>query len=176
MRPSSSLLWATGASLVARACRRATQLLRRPSSLATALAVMPSSWMRESMTRASSMALTVRGGALACSRSRFVSTGSRGCSTTTGTWLAPCAFQRSRRLRPSMTSKEPSAWGTTRRGSSDRPSSADRDRPGPRKAAKLVRRLSGGSRATAGSPASPAVALRVDGLLTTAPGNPGLVP
>jgi hypothetical protein len=83
-----------------------------------ALSLRPSSLKREWTTRASSMALSVRGGALAQRRRSFASTDVSAASITTGTSVVPSAFQRSRRLKPSTTSSFLSTLRTTRSGSS----------------------------------------------------------
>lgn len=98
--------------------RDSTQPLLWPSSRPMPEAVSPSSLASEQTTRASSRAVTVRGGALASSSRRFCSAAETGRSTTTGTRVAPCSRQRSRRLKPSRTSKPPSSQGATRSGSS----------------------------------------------------------
>lgn len=106
--------------------------------------VSPSSSASEQTTFASSRAVTVRAGALACNRRRLRSAREAGRSTTTGTVVEPCSRQRSRRLKPSTTSKEPSSWGTTRSGISDRGS--PRAWPAPRRSlARRVRSRSMGS-------------------------------
>lgn len=108
------------------------------------LGVSPSSSASEPTTLASSSAVTVRGGALAKSSSRLCSTVEPGRSMTTGTAVAPCSRQRSRRLKPSRTSKPPPAAGATRSGNSASCSGAPLLSPG-RSLAKLVRSWSMGS-------------------------------
>ena len=145
MLPRSSAAWASGARRVARAWRRATQLLRRLSRAATAVPVRPSSCRSESTTRASSMAVRVRGGALARRRSALAWAGSQAASTTTGTWASSRSNARAYLLKPSTISNEPSLWGTTLSGISARGSSGGRGRGAPRKLAKLVRSRDSGA-------------------------------
>lgn len=146
MRRWSSPSWAAGARRSARAWRRVTQAVRRPSRRAASVRVRPSSWTSESMTRASSIAVRVRGGALVRSSNALLSAEERASSTTTGTWVSPAAAQRASRLRPSTTSHEPSACGTTRSGKSPRGGEAEACGSGmaERKGAKLVRSCSRG--------------------------------
>jgi len=134
----ASLRSAAGDRREPSARRDSTQPGLWPSSRAMPLGVSPSSSARERTTLASSRAVVVRGGALASSRSRLCSAGSAGRSTTTGTLVEPCSRQRSRRLKPSRTSKQPSSVGATRSGSSASCSGAPGLSPG-RSLAKLVR-------------------------------------
>lgn len=76
-------------SRVPSASREETQRTRRPKRRATAVRVSPSSSRNEQTTRASSSGVSVRGGALASSKSRLCSRASVACSTTTGAWVAP---------------------------------------------------------------------------------------
>lgn len=140
------------ASLRAAASERRALMARRdstqaglwPRSRAMPLGVSLSSWASEPTTLASSSAVRVRGGALAKSSSRLFSMAEAGRSTTTGTAVAPCPRQRSRRLKPSRTSKPPSGAGATRSGSSASGSVAPWFSPG-RSLAKVVRSCSMGS-------------------------------
>jgi len=124
--------------------RASTQPALCPNSRAMPLAVSPSCSTSEQTTFASSSAVTVRGGALAKSSRRLCSAAEAGRSTTTGTLVAPCSRQRSRRLKPSRTSKPPSSVGATRSGSSASCSGAPGPSPG-RSLAKPVRSRSMGS-------------------------------
>jgi hypothetical protein len=65
--------------------RRSTQVVLRPHSSATARTESPSSSTSDATMRASSSAVSVRGGAFAASMSRLCSTGVDKGSTTTGT-------------------------------------------------------------------------------------------
>lgn len=92
------------------------------------------------MTRASSMGVVVRGGALA-RRSRTLCSGrEQGLSITAGANVCPCSIQRAKRLKPSMTSKEPSCRGATRMGSSAVDSIGRSAAAWLRNASRLVRR------------------------------------
>ncbi len=102
-RPSSTYGAKTGASRRPRVRRRSTQPRPRPSSLPICGAVSWSSSASERTTRASSIALSVRRGALASSR-RALRTTPGASSTTAGTWVWPSAIQRATRLNPSSTS------------------------------------------------------------------------
>jgi len=143
----ASLRSAAGDRRVPRARRASTHPGLCPRRRATALGVSPSSSTSERTTLPSSRAVTVRGGALACSRSRLCSAGQAGRSTTTGTVVEPCSRQRLRRLKPSTTSKEPSSVGTTRSGISASSSGRAWLSPG-RSPAKPVRSRSMGSQRT----------------------------
>ncbi len=100
--------------------RRATQAGLRPRRRETCRVVMPSSSSSEQTTRASSSTVVVRAGALTVSISRLCSSARAGCSTTTGTTVAPCSRHRPRRLKPSINSNWSvlSGQGATRSGSS----------------------------------------------------------
>lgn len=104
MRPSSTRRATASQSLSAKSSRLCTQGVRRPNSAAMVAGPSPSSRRSDATTRASSMAVTVLGGALARSSARLASGALRACSTTAGTTSEPAAFQRARRLKPSTTS------------------------------------------------------------------------
>lgn len=102
-RPSSTYPAREAASRRPSIRRRSTQPRPRPSSLAICTGVRWSSSASERTTRASSIGLTVRRGALASS-SRALRTTPDASSTTTGTCVCPSPVQRARRLKPSSTS------------------------------------------------------------------------
>ena len=68
------------------------------------------------MTRASSMGVVVRGGAFVRKSRTLCSGKEQGLSITAGANVCPCSIQRARRLKPSMTSKEPSCRDAMRIG------------------------------------------------------------
>jgi len=118
-----------------------------------ALSLCWSSRTSESTTRASSMAVVRRGGALARSSSSFWSIAEPACSTTMGTSLRPAAIQWARRLKPSRTSKQPSGCAATRSGISARTGApcgggVALERSG----ARLVRSLSTSQQRSSGTP------------------------
>ncbi len=121
--PSSMCFCSNGASWRASTRRCVTQCILCPTNSATPATVMPS-LVNASTTRASSIAVTVRRGALARSSASIASCRDDIGSTTTGTDDAPPSRQRARRLKPSTTSRHPSSMRTARigRSASSRPS------------------------------------------------------
>ncbi len=120
----------------ANASRAATHCCLRPVTSAMPAIVRPSC-RSASTTRASSIAVSVRGGAFADSSATFALVGSEQLSITTGTEVAPAARQCSSRLKPSITSSR-SPSRTTRIGSSASAADDDDARRAPRRS---VRRL-----------------------------------
>jgi hypothetical protein len=104
MAPWASWSAASGPSPVASARRRSTQSRLRPNRWATVRGERSSSCTSEQTTRASSIAVNVRGGALAQRSRRLCSVAAPAGSITTGTSACPCSRQRLRRLNPSKTS------------------------------------------------------------------------
>ena len=126
--PRDSFWAATVPSCALSLSRRSTQSVVWPSSRPIALGVRPSSCASDETTWASSIAVMVRGGALAANKSRLCSTLSAEASTTTGTCCSPCSCQRRTRLNPSITSQPPAGLSTTRTGKSA--TAAGRERSG----------------------------------------------
>ncbi len=116
--PLSTRLATAGDSLSAITSRMPTQPGFFPHTPAIVFGPSLSSWRKDQTTRASSMGVSVRRGLLARSSATFCSTADSGRSTTTGTGSTPWLCQRSRRLNPSTTSKEPSSARVARTGSS----------------------------------------------------------
>lgn len=85
MVPSQTAALACGPRRLASSNRRSTHVVLRPDSSATARADSPSSSTNDATMRASSSAVSVRGGVFATRMSRLCSTGEASGSTTTGT-------------------------------------------------------------------------------------------
>ena len=85
MVPSQTAALACGPRRLESSSRRSTQVVLRPHSSATARAESPSSSTSDATMRASSSAVSVRGGAFAARMSRLCSAGDDKGSTTTGT-------------------------------------------------------------------------------------------
>ena len=102
-RPSSTCRARSGASRRPRVRRRSTQPRPRSRSRAICAGDSWSSSLSERTTRASSIGLRVRRGALASS-SRALATTPGASSTTTGTCVCPSRTHWVRRLKPSSTS------------------------------------------------------------------------
>jgi len=156
-RPASTCAATAGASRRPSVRRRSTQPRPRSSSLAICVGVSWSSSASERTTRASSIGLSVRRGALASS-SRALPTTPGASSTTTGTWVWPSRLQRAKRLNPSSTSQVPASVAATRNGNGASPLAASVR--GPRSGASVVARcaigrsstvLTGGRRRGAGA-------------------------
>jgi hypothetical protein len=137
---------------VARARRRATQGLRRLRRRATPAKPSPSSSTRERITRASSIAVVVRGGAFERSNRSFCSGLDRALSTTAGASVRPSSRQSAERLKPSTISKKPLPSATTRIGRS-RSCGCDGECCGCtlRSRSRLVRRSATGIMVTSGN-------------------------
>jgi len=86
------------------------------------------------------MGVVVRGGAFVRRSSTLCSGKEQGLSITAGANVCPRSIQRARRLKPSMTSKEPSCRGAMRIGSSAVDSVGRRPDVWLRSASRLVRR------------------------------------
>jgi hypothetical protein len=104
MAPLASWSAAFGERRMPSARRRSTQSRLRPSKCAAVRGETLSSWTSEQTTRASSIAVSVRGGALAQRISRLCAIADSAGSITTGTSWWPCFCQRSSRLNPSRIS------------------------------------------------------------------------
>jgi hypothetical protein len=85
MLPSQTAAPAFCPRRLASSSRRSTQVVLRPHNSATARADSPSSSISDATMRASSSAVSVRGGAFAARMSRLCSTAADAGSTTTGT-------------------------------------------------------------------------------------------
>lgn len=157
--PSSTRRWIAGASRSASRRRRTTHSGFLPSTEAIVFGPAPSSHLMAATTRASSIAVTVRRGALARSSMSIRSMLEQDLSTTAVTVSSPCARARRTRLNPSITSKAPWPVGVTRIGISQRPLACPRRPPWPRISSRLVRSLSSGSSTT--RPKSPIMPRRL---------------
>lgn len=104
MRPRASSLQARAVRRVANSRRRATQCGFFANRCPTARTVKWSSAMSDATMRASSSAVTVRGGALATNMSRLWSMAESGRSTIAGMVRRPASRQRSKHLKPSRIS------------------------------------------------------------------------
>jgi len=132
MVPSQTAALPCGPRRLARSSRRSTQLVLRPHRSATTRSDSPSSSTSDATMRASSSAVSVRGGAFVARMRRLWSTGDDTGSTTTGTRRCPAACQRARRLCPSSTSYWPAPISATRKGNSAGGGPCSCSRPGRR--------------------------------------------
>lgn len=151
--PSSTRCWSGGANRSASTRRRSTHAGLLPSTEAIVFGPAPSTHRMAATTRASSIAVTVRRGALARSSISIRSSGAPERSMIAVIVLSPYALARRTRLNPSITSKVPSTTGETRIGISARPLVSPRRPPPPRSSSRPVRTLSSGSSRT--TPMSP---------------------
>ena len=151
--PRSTRACSAGDRLRARRSRRSTQPRLRWQVSAMAATLRPSSVRIDCSTLASSIADTLRGGALLASSICFASAGEHRPSITTGTATAPAARQRRSRLKPSMTSSRPASSRTTRSGISHSagPLLPSDDAAEDRSFAKLVPSWSGGTSTISGT-------------------------
>lgn len=156
--PRSTRRCSGGQSRSANNKRPPTQRGLLPSNAATTFVPAPFVFRSAATIRASSMALSVRGGALAASTLDSVTAGELRSSMTTGTVCTPLARACCRRLKPSTTSKKPSPVGVTRSGISASPEDAPRHTLPSRRTAKLVCNRCSGSICT--RPKSPIMAVR----------------